>query len=196
MRFGRPESAHQSASTVALSSRLVLLAGFGGLLLLMSFAGFDSIQTLGQIQKSSNSIREDFLARASVLEQIRSDFHVSGTYVRDYLLEPDNQKAEGYRLSLLQTRSDMDSELTRYRSLVSKPELGPFHSLTQELADYWKVLDPVLHWNVTERRNGGYAFLRDEVSPRRTAMLHIADQITGINESQLNAGREKVVETF
>jgi len=90
----------------------------------------------------------------------------------------------------------MDSELARYRSLVSKPELGPFHSLTQELADYWKVLDPVLHWTATERRNGGYAFLRDEVSPRRTAMLHIADQITGINESQLNSGREKVVETF
>ena len=199
MRFGRHDSAQQPgkpARAITLSGRLILLVGFGGLLLLMSFAGVDSVQTLGQIQKSSNSIREDFLARARLLEQIRSDFHLSGTYVRDYLLEPDNQKAEGYRLGLLQTRSDMDSELARYRSLVSTPELGPFHSLTQELADYWKVLDPVLHWNATERRNGGYAFLRDEVSPRRTAMLHIADQITGINESQLNAGREKVVETF
>jgi len=199
MRFGRQDSAQQPgtpARAITLSGRLILIVGFGGLLLLMSFAGFDSIQTLGQIQKSSNSIREEFLARAGVLEQIRSDFHVSGTYVRDYLLEPDNQKAEGYRLGLLQTRSDMDSELARYRSLVSKPELGAFHTLTQELADYWKVLDPVLHWNATERRKGGYAFLRDEVSPRRTAMLHIADQITGINESQLNAGREKVVETF
>ena len=199
MRFARHASAHQSARAargMALSSRLVLLVGFGGMLLLMSFAGFDSIQTLGQIQKSSNTIREDFLARARVLEQIRSDFHVSGTYLRDYLLEPDNQKAEGYRLSLLQTRSDMDSELARYSALVSKPQLAPFHDLTQELADYWKVLDPVLHWNATERRHAGYAFLRDEVSPRRTAMLHIADQITSINESQLNAAREKVVETF
>jgi len=199
MHPGRNPSAQPPAPTakaMPLSSRLVLLVGFGGMLLLMSFAGFDSIQTLEQIQKSSNSIREEFLARAKVLEQVRSDFHVSGTYVRDYLLEPENQKAEGYRLGLLQTRSDMDSELARYRALLSTPESGPFHSLRQELADYWKVLDPVLHWNATERRKGGYAFLRDEVGPRRTSMLHIADQITGINESQLNAGREKVVEIF
>jgi len=196
MRLGRHDFAHQSARAMALSSRLVLVAGFGGLLLLMSFAGFDGIQTLGQIQKNGNTVREDFLARARLLEQIRSDFHISGTYVRDYLLEPDNQKAEGYQLGLFQTRSDMDSELTRYRGLATKPELGPFHNLTEELADYWKVLDPVLHWTAAERRAGGYAFLRDEVSPRRTAMLHIADQITAINESQLNAGREKVVEIF
>ncbi len=196
MRFGKNDSARPSVRTMALSSRVVLLVGFGGMLLLMSFAGFDSIQTLGQIQKSSNSIREDFLSRTRVLEQIRSDFHVTGTNVRDYLLEPENQKAEGYRQSLLQTRSNMDTELARYSALVSKPEMAPFHNLTQELADYWKVLDPVLHWSAPERRKSGYAFLRDVVSPRRTAMLHIADQITSINESQLNAAREKVVETF
>jgi signal transduction histidine kinase len=79
---------------------------------------------------------------------------------------------------------------------LNKAELGPFHSLTQELAAYWQVLEPVLLWNPAQRREHGYAFLRDEVFPRRTAMLHIADQIAGINESQLNAGREKVVQMF
>lgn len=199
MRFGAYESAQQStraARAIALSSRVVLVAGFGGLLLLMSFAGFDSIQTLHQIQKSNDDIREDFLLRTRVLEQIRADVYVSGTYVRDYLLEPEAGKAEAHRLSLVAARSDMDSALSRYRALLAKPELGPFHSLTEELAAYWKVLEPVLHWHAGERREHGYAFLRDEVFPRRTAMLHIADQIAGINESQLNAGREKVVQTF
>ena len=179
-----------------MSSRLVLVVGFGGLLLLMGFAGFDSIQTLGQIQKSNDNIREDFLARTKVLEQIRSDLYLSGTYVRDYLLEPETQKAESHRLSLLNTRSEMDSALTKYEALLNKQETGPFHNLIQELSLYWKVLEPVLLWNAPQRRERGYAFLRDEVFPRRTAMLHIADQIAGINESQLNAGREKVVQTF
>src|SRR5579863_5309959 len=193
------ESHHQSngtAKTTGVSSRLILIVGFGGLLLLMGFAGFDSLQTLRQIQKSNDDIREDFLSRTRVLEQIRSDLYVSGTYVRDYLLEPESQKAESHRLSLLHTRSEMDSELQKYQALLSRQELEPFHNLTQELAVYWKVLEPVLLWNSAQRRERGYAFLRDEVSPRRTAMLHIADQITGINESQLNAGREKMVETF
>ena len=199
MRFRMNESAQQStraARAIAVSSRLVLIVGFGGLLLLMGFAGFDSIQTLRQIQKSNDDIREDFLSRYRVLEQIRSDLYLSGTYVRDYLLEPESQKAESHRLSLLQTRSEMDSELQKYQALLNKEEMGPFHSLTQGLAVYWKVLEPVLLWNSAQRRERGYAFLRDEVFPRRTAMLHIADQIAGINESQLNAGREKVVKTF
>jgi hypothetical protein len=86
----------------------------------------------------------------------------------------------------------MDSALEKYQALLNKQELGPFHNLTQELAVYWKVLEPVLLWNSAQRRERGYAFLRDEVFPRRTAVLHIADQIARINESQLNAGREKV----
>ena len=163
---------------------------------MMGFAGFDSIQTLQQIQKSDDDIREDFLSRTRVLEQIRSNLYLSGTYVRDYLLEPESQKAEGHRLTLLQTRHEMDSALGKYRVLLYRVVLSPFLSLTQELAVYWKVLEPVLLWNSSQRRERGYSFLRDEVFPRRTAMLHIADQIAGINESQLNAGREKVVQTF
>jgi signal transduction histidine kinase len=193
------ESAQQSAKparVIAVSSRLVLLVGFGGLLLLMGFAGVDSIQALRQIQRSNDEIREDFLSRTKVLEQIRSDLYLSGTYVRDYLLEPDNQKAESHRLTLVEVRSDMDSAWRRYQALVNTEESAPFHSLTAELSGYWKLLEPVLLWNPVQRREHGYAFLRDEVFPRRTAVLQIADQIAGINESQLNAGREKVVQTF
>jgi signal transduction histidine kinase len=193
------ESAQHSttaARAIAVSSRVVLIVGFGGLLLLMGFAGFDSIQTLRQIQKSNDDIREDFLSRTRVLEQIRSDLYLSGTYVRDYLLEPKIQKAENHRLSLLQTRSEMDSALQKYRGLLSRDESGPFHNLTEELSVYWKVLEPVLLLNAAQRRERGYAFLRDEVFPRRTAMLNIADRIARINESQLNAGRERVIQTF
>ena len=198
-RLGMNESVHQlttAGRAIAFSTRLVLMAGFGGLLLLMGFAGVDSIQALRQIQKSNDEIREDFLSRTRVLERIRADLYLSGTYVRDYVLEPDSNKAEVHRLTLLQARSDMDSALHKYQALLNAEESGPFRSLTQELNLYWKVLEPVLLWNSTQRREHGYAFLRDEVFPRRTAMLHIADQIAGINESQLNAGREKVVRTF
>ncbi len=112
------------------------------------------------------------------------------------MLEPESQKADSHRLSLVQTRNEMDSALQKYKALLNRQELVPFHSLTQELAVYWKVLEPVLLWNPTQRQGYGYAFLRDEVFPRRTAMLHIADQIAHINESQLTSGKEKVGRTF
>src|SRR5712692_9571582 len=66
VRSGMSESAQQSsraARAIAVYSRLILTVGFGGLLLLMGFAGFDAIQTIRQIQKSDDYIREDFLSR-------------------------------------------------------------------------------------------------------------------------------------
>jgi signal transduction histidine kinase len=186
----------RAARAIALYSRLILVLGFGGVLVLMGFAGVDSVNTLRQIQTSNDAIREEFLSRTRVLEQIRSDLYLSGTYVRDYLLEPDSQKADSHRSSLVQTRNGMDVALEKYKALLSGDESAPYHDLTQKLAGYWALLDPVLLWNALQRRERGYTFLRDEVFPRRTSMLHIADQIAKINESQLNFGKEKVTRTY
>jgi signal transduction histidine kinase len=181
---------------LAANSRLILAAGFGGLLLLMAFAEFDGMQALTEIQRSNDRIREEFLRRTRVLDRIRADLYVSGTYVRDYLLEPESGKAEGHRYSLLESRSDMDAALSEYRKLAAGAEAGPFQALTRNLAAYWHALEPVLGWSAPERRRDGYVFLRDEVFPRRMAMLGLSDQIRALNEAQLDAGRVRVEATF
>jgi signal transduction histidine kinase len=179
-----------------VDSRLVLIAGFGGLLILMAVAGADGIQALQQIQTSNDRIRDDFMLRTQVLERIRSDLYLSGTDVRDYLLEPQVGKAESHRHTLLETRQDMDAALQRYMRLLSSGEAQPFGVLTQELADYWRVLEPTFAWTAEQRRRAGYAFLRDVVFPRRTSMLAIADQIGRFNEAQLNSGKMAVQRTY
>jgi signal transduction histidine kinase len=179
-----------------VESRLVLIAGFGGLLLLMAFAGADGLQALQRIQSSNDRIRDDFLLRTQVLERIRSDLYRSGTDVRDYLLEPQAGRAEGHRYTLLETRQDMDAALQQYLQLLSSGEAQPFRVLTDELAAYWHVLEPTFEWTAEQRQRAGYAFLRDEVFPRRTSMLAIADQIGRFNEAQLNSGKLAVQSTF
>src|ERR1019366_8308695 len=179
-----------------VDSRLVLIAGFGGLLILMAFAGADGIQALQQIQTSNDRIRDEFLLRTQVLERIRSDLYRSGTDVRDYLLEPQAGRAEGHRYTLLETRKDMDAALQQYFGLLSSGEAQPFTVLTQELAAYWRVLEPTFEWTARQRQEAGYAFLRDDVFPRRTSMLAIAGQIGRFNEAQLNSGKLAVQSTF
>src|SRR5215467_4237585 len=154
-----------------IGSRLVLVAGFGGLLVLAGFAGIDGLQALSQIREANDRIRENFLLRTRLLERIRGDVYVSGTYVRDYLLEPESGKAEGHRYSLRESRKDTDAALAGYRALLQPPEQAPFQGLTRELDAYWRVLEPVFEWTPRERQKSGYAFLRDEVFPRRMTML-------------------------
>ena len=189
-------AASQVGFKPTMDSRLVLLAGFGGLLILMAFAGVDGIQALQQIQTSNDRIRDQFLLRTQVLERIRSDLYLSGTDVRDYLLEPQAGKAEGHRYTLLETRKDMDAALQQYLQLLSRGEAQPFRVLTEQLAAYWSVLEPTFEWTAEQRQRAGYAFLRDEVFPRRTSMLAIADQIGRLNEAQLNSGKVAVQGAF
>jgi signal transduction histidine kinase len=187
---------NRKPETLVVNSRMALRAGFGGLLVLMAFSGLDAIQALAHIQSANDQIRDEYLQRTRVLERIRADVYVSGTYVRDYLLEPENGKAEGHRYSLLESRRDMDAALAEYHSMLNAAEARPFRGLTRELAEYWGVLEPVLQWTPEQRRSKGYIFLRDEVFPRRQSMLGIADQIGLVNGAQLEAGKRKVEESF
>jgi signal transduction histidine kinase len=178
------------------NSRLVLIAGFGGLLLLTAFAGADGMKALQDIENSNDRIREEFLLRTQVLERIRADLYRSGTDLRDYLLEPAPGKAEGHRYTLVETRRDMDDALEKYRQLLSGGESQPFEVLTRELAAYWQVMEPTFDWTAKERQRDGYPFLRDVIFPRRSSILGIASQIGRLNEAQLESGRAVVRQTF
>ncbi len=180
---------------LSVNNRAVI-AGFVGLLVLMAVAEIEALSALRQIRDTNDTIRDDFLERTRLLEKIRADVYVSGTYVRDYLLEPEAGKAESYRDSLLATRADMDAALQQYRAILNSADAPPFEALMAQLAGYWKLLDPVFDWNTAQRRRAGYVFLRDEVFPRRTAMLGMADQIGAIAEAQLKLGNLRVADTF
>lgn len=178
------------------STRTALLLGFGGLLLLLLVLGLDAVQVLSQMRNSNEQIRREFLERARKLEQIRSELYLSGTYIRDYLLEPDPAGADRNRNSFSATRKAIESELGGYEQLLRPEERAPFNVLKRQLQAYWQSLDPVLAWDAPTRRQHGYAFLRDEVFPRRTNMLSMADRIAIVNEQELTAGDRRLSEMF
>lgn len=174
-------------------SRLVLALGFGGLLSIMALAGIDALRVLQQFRRSDEQIRSRYLSQNHVLNEIRSDVYVSGTYVRDYLLEADAQRADAYRRSLEDTRRHMEAALESYRRELAPNETEHYLALRNELMEYWGILNPIFHWGPSERRGSGYAFLRDEVFPRRQNMLALADQIAALNDEQLTRGNHQVV---
>jgi len=160
-------------------SRLILGLGFGGLLVLMAFAAVDSVRTLRQIQSRNDELRAEFLSRTRLLDEIRADLYLSGTYVRDYLMEPEGDRVEGHRARLLHEHAETDAALARFRSVMSGSQQAPFRTLAAQVARYWHNVEPVLGWNADDRRRRGYDFLREKVFPQRTAMLATADEIAG-----------------
>ena len=142
-------------------SRVALLVGFGSLLAIIALSGFDALRVLRQFRKEDDQIRRQFLFRNRVLNNIRAEVYLSGTYVRDYLLEPDPERASGFGTSLESVRRQMETELSSYAGQLEPAESAHYDALRMELAQYWAVLEPVLTWDAQTRQARGYAFLRD-----------------------------------
>jgi signal transduction histidine kinase len=162
-----------------------LILGFGVLLILLILSGLSALRALSEVQGANESTLRQFLAKNQQLDEIRAAVYLSGTYLRDYLLEPDLGRAEQSRRELLDAKAKIQALLAENGALATGGDHDMFEALNRELRDYWQTMEPVLSWNLQQRRAEGYRFLRDEVFPRRSNTLAIADTIRSVNEQQL-----------
>ncbi|MFL6415392.1 MAG: histidine kinase, partial [Bryobacteraceae bacterium] len=176
--------------------RLLLGIGFGGLLTLLLLTGISALSVIREVQIQNEKIRNDYVQRAQVLEQLRSDIYLSGTYVRDFLLESDPERAEVYRQEFARTRQRIEQAVARYSRLLRPEERVVFHSLTEGMSEYFEALQPALGWNAEQRIRLGRPFMRDEVLRRRTTMINLAGKAGEVNQHQLEAGNASVQELF
>jgi signal transduction histidine kinase len=167
---------------------LVLVGGFGGLLLLMAAAETGALLFLNGWRHSGTELQGHFLARNRTLEKIRANIYLSGTFARDSLLAPEVSGAKAQIATLANLRHDTDVLLQDYAQSLELEESAPFRALRTEIEAYWKVLDGTFAWSAAERNQYRYAFFYEEMVPRRTSMLQIADRIAALNEDALKRG--------
>lgn len=173
-------------------TRLVFLFGFGGLLLLLGLLGISAISFLSQIKVRDEKIRQEYVGRDRVLQALRAEIYTSGTYIRDFLLDSDEALAIEHREQFLETQHRIEDGISSYRKLVWAGDEPPFREFSEELASYMSAITPVLNWTASERHARATAFVQNELLPRRTNALSLADRIQRISESQLDGSSEAV----
>lgn len=175
----------------------VLLLGFGVLLVLLVLCGLNALHVLFELQTRNETILRDFLEQQQRLDRVRSGIYLSGSYLRDYLLEPDPEKAEQSRMDLESARAQVESMLADPQALSGSGENDEMYgALKSKIAEYWRTLDPVLSWQAVQRQRQGYRFLHDEVLPRRSSTLGIADAIASMNQQQLLERDNRLLSLF
>ena len=190
------------AATVVHAARqrkriwLALLGGFGVLLVLMVGTGIDAVLVLGRLHASGTQIRERFHSRIHNLEQIRSQIYLSGTLVRDYLLAPGPTGASAQRARIQALQHSTEMTLREYQKGLTSAELSSFQELRTDIQAYWQVLDRTLEWTPEQRERERYSFFYEQLVPRRTAMLQVADRIADVNEMELARGEDAFSRDF
>jgi signal transduction histidine kinase len=177
-------------------TRLLLWCGFGGLLLLMVVVGVSALSFMYQIQVRQEKIRADYVERDLNLEKIRSDIYISGTYVRDYLLDSSEENAATHKAAFLEARGRIESGVRDYGPLVRAAERAVFDQFRKETRDYLDTMSPALAWTAEERRSRGAAFVQDQVLPRRSLAVDLTDRVHALTERQLEASSMEVGDLF
>ncbi len=175
-------------------TRVLLFAGFGGLLLLLGFFGLSAISFLSRIEVREKKVREDYVTREGILQRLRSTIYTSGTHIRDFLLDSSDARADEDRRQFLETRLQIQNEVADYQALIRTAERAPVQELSQGVTVYLNAMAPVLEWNASERHALAPAFMQNELLPRRVSALSLADRIQQISESQLEASSAAVSE--
>jgi signal transduction histidine kinase len=165
---------------------LILSVGFGGLLICIVAAAAGTLTSLERVSYSEAQARKAFLGRLRLLDQIRAHIYLSGTYVRDLLLAPDANTAKAQTANLKTLETESRNALDAYDGQIEPEEREPFTALRGEIEGYWRVIDATAGWSADERnRVHGSLFYINELVPRRTAMLQIADRVGAVNEQGL-----------
>ena len=117
------------------------------------------------------------------LRRLRSDVNMSGIFVRDYLLDVAREHAPEYREQIAEFRRTNMASLTELKTLIDRDD--QIQSLQSKLDDYWQAFEPVFVWNILQKVLNSSTFLREQVLPRREAVLGIAQDIEELNDANL-----------
>jgi signal transduction histidine kinase len=178
------------------SGRGLLLAGFGGLLLLMVIVGVDAILVLREVRSGEAQERNLYLRRAAALDRVRTGIYQSAIVMRAYLLADERGAAVTDLEQWRSIRRDAEEALAECTNVLD-PEVTPqLQSLRAEVQVYWKLLDFLTTVPDKDRRILGGEYLNREVVQRRGATLDLVDRIDQLNALEMSAGDAKLNHAF
>jgi signal transduction histidine kinase len=172
----------------------VAALGLIGLLLLILVSILAASRKAHDIYTQLEQLNAHHQEVETKLRRLRSDVHLSGIFVRDYLLDQERSRAPEYRDRLTEYRRTNLATLGELRALAvgAGRDDHRIARLEVQLDQYWQALDPLFDWTPAEKKFLSARFLRSEVLPRREAALALAQEIEELNNSNLAARRAEV----
>ncbi len=188
-----PEPAIEAARR---RSRLILAVGLGGMILLMLVTGIDAVRVLEGIRDQSDRIRVEAVTRTGTLASIQTKILLSDTFVRDYLLDPDENRSAQHSSELRRVWEDLKQSLDTYAATPNTTDSKLAAQLRGQIERYWESISPSLEWSNRERKVLGPRFYNSAVLPSRVSVLEITAQIDEAHSRQVADGESQMASGF
>jgi len=178
------------------SMRTVLGVSLGGMILLMLAAGVDAVRALEDIREQSDLIRADAMAQTRALGAIRDELLLTDSFVRDYLLDPNQDRSAEHNHDLHRVWAELERGLEKFSVVPIPGEAGMAAELRRGLERYWQSISPSLEWSDRERRASGMEFYISVVLPSRASILEITEEIDDAHSLQVTDAEARMSAGF
>jgi len=177
---------------MGLSRRSVLRAGYGAVILLLLFAAVEAYRIQATLSEHHIDAYRAYVRRDASLSELRRAIWQAGNAVRDFFIDTRPETAAVLERRLVELKADSDKALAELEAQTHgavKPELRT------AIADFWTMVQPLASTMMHASDAEHYAFVQQEVSPRRNALHTALRELTETDQAALQRGEAEFYET-
>ncbi|MBL8293482.1 MAG: sensor histidine kinase [Bryobacterales bacterium] len=162
----------------------ILRLGFAVVIALLALSAYQAYQIQQTQSRQAMEIYRRHVDQDQVLVRLRRTLWLASVHLRDYLIDPTDAGWRRFQVQARETRAEADRLQHQFN------ELAPGNESTEELrahlAALWAALDQVRN---VGRLNGArrYAFVQEQVVPRRNAAGDALREFTEVAQGALRA---------
>jgi signal transduction histidine kinase len=166
-----------------LTIRAVLLGGFGLMLGLWLFAGYQVTQRVRQAQDNSAEVGARYQQAQELLASVRAQVLEASVLLRDALLDTDVTAQDEHRRSIEKAYAGIDRLLMQYVPFLdSAAERQRVDRLRAEIGEFRAASDEVLATD-SRRWPAEARILLRRFMPKRESAIRVSDEVTALNRA-------------
>ena len=175
--------------------RWILLSAFGGMLLLMIFAGADSLRSLRKLNHVSGEVSERFSARSTALVAVVVTVHTYTDQMEEYMLS-DALTSDTAAAEIQKHGQEAHTAVNKYPRDCGPDERSLLAKIDEGISTQEGSFAGMLARRADERKQRGHAFVYGEVIPRKTQLLRLASLVADLNDKELNSENQALAAQF
>jgi signal transduction histidine kinase len=176
--------------------RWILLSAFGGMLLLMIFAGMDSLRSLRKLNQVSGEVSQRFSARSEALVAVVVTVHTYTDQMEEYLLSDAAISNTTAPAEIQKRGQEVHTAVERYPRDCCPQERSLLAKIDEGIARQEGSFAGMLARRADERKQRGHAFVYDELIPRKTELLRLASTVAELNGEELRSENQALAAQF
>ena len=176
--------------------RWILLSAFGGMLLLMIFAGMDSLRSLRKLNQVSGEVSQRFSARSEALVAVVVTVHTYTDQMEEYLLSDAAISNTTAPAEIQKHGQEVHTAVQKYPRDCCPQERSLLAKIDEGIARQEGSFAGMLARRADERKQRGHAFVYDELIPRKTELLRLASTVAELNDQELRSENQALATQF